>query len=85
MTDQEYGELPRKDVESSNIASVGYHSPTSTLVLEFIGNAFYKYSPVTADGHQALLKAESVGKFFYKNIKSNSLIECTPLDYSVNT
>lgn len=67
-------DVPRRTVESSNIKAVGYHKETRTLVIEFLTGDVYCYSPVTAEGHNRLLHADSVGSFFYKEIRNNKSI-----------
>ena len=75
MNNNELLALPRQKVDSSHLEEVGYHGPTSTLIVKFKGDSFYKYTPVTREGYEALIKADSVGKFFNINIQKNNLIE----------
>lgn len=60
-------------VTSSQIAAIGYCPDTHTLAVQFFhqgapGNA-YHYQNFTAEEFAAFSSAESVGKYFYKNIK----------------
>jgi len=67
--DKLYLVVPRVEVGSSNIASVGYHD--GKLFVEFKrSGAVYEYRGVPEDVYQALINAESVGKFFHRNVKS---------------
>ena len=61
-------------VESSQIAEVGYEQPTRTLGIRFKAKgkwpaSEYHYSNVPAPIHRAMLGAESVGHFFESEIK----------------
>lgn len=67
--------MKRKKVESSNIASVGYDWETMTLEVEFTNDDVYQYTPVTEQAYKDMMNAESVGGYFYKNIRNNSAIE----------
>lgn len=60
--------MQRKNVDSSSIKSVG-HTEKDGLEIEFTSNAVYRYPTVPASVYQALLQAESVGKFFGANIR----------------
>ncbi len=57
----------QQDVVSSNIAKAGYDD--DTLYLLFNSGIAYKYHTVPKAQYLALVKAESVGSFFYKNIR----------------
>lgn len=61
--------MNRKKVTSSNIISVGYDGKTETLEVEFIRSGVYQYSDVPKDVYEDFIKASSIGKFFYANIK----------------
>lgn len=58
---------------SSQIAGIGFDS--GTLEIEFKPSkegqqpSVYQYTNVPPETHQAMIEAESVGKFFYANIK----------------
>ena len=65
-------------VESSQIASIGHDPLTNTLVIQFPakGNypgSIYTYANFTAEDFEAFRNAPSVGSYFYKFIKPNSL------------
>ncbi len=61
--------MRRKRVESSSLASVGYSRRTRILEEEFNTGRVYRYSDVSAEVCQALLDAESKGRFFNTHIK----------------
>lgn len=56
-------------VESSNIASVGYEDKDKTLYVRFKSGKIYSYDQVERALFEKLLKADSKGKFFNKEIK----------------
>lgn len=58
-----------KDVESSNIKSIGYLHQPKTLFVEFKSGACYKFLDVACDIADNLMNAKSKGKFFAENIK----------------
>ncbi len=71
--------MNRAPVTSSQIVSIGFDSATSTMEIEFTNrglnrerpNSIYQYAQVTPEVHEALMKAESIGSHFIKNIKPN--------------
>jgi hypothetical protein len=72
-------EMDRRKVKSSNIQSVGYHKDTQTMVIEFIGDKLYSYTPITPEGFNKFMQADSLGKFFFANIRNNKDITTTLL------
>lgn len=62
--------MQRTDVESSNIRSIGYDSNTRVLEVEFTSGKVYQYPNVPAEAHTDLMKADSVGSFFARNIRA---------------
>jgi len=56
-------------MKSSNIVSVDYNEKEQTLIIEFTGGGKYIYSKLSKDIYNNFIKAESKGKFFFKNIK----------------
>lgn len=58
-----------KPVSSSNISEVGYDPDTQTLRVKFKSGGEYDYSGVSAEEHEALLSAPSIGKHFLSSIK----------------
>jgi len=61
--------MERVQVESSNLASVGYDSVTSTLEIEFHSGAIYQYFAVPQEIYDGLMNARSKGAFFHQFIK----------------
>jgi hypothetical protein len=66
-------------VESSQISEVGYDADTSTLGIRFLPGKFsaaseYHYANVPPDVHGSLVTADSVGRYFGQNIKSNPVL-----------
>lgn len=58
-------------VESNQVKAIGYDSATETLAMQFkhgVG-AIYHYPGVIKELHEALMAAESIGKFFGQHIK----------------
>jgi hypothetical protein len=68
-----------KQVESSQIAEVGYDADTQVLGIRFkptkkqaeVGIAFteYHYACITGPEYRALIEAESIGKHFGEHVK----------------
>jgi hypothetical protein len=59
--------MERTSVTSSNIQAVGYEN--ETLEVEFISGAVYQYHGVPASEHDAMMNADSKGKYLNANIK----------------
>lgn len=58
-------------VKSSNIKAIGYKNKTNTLTIAFNSGKTYEYYPVPANTYIELMAADSIGKYFQANIKSN--------------
>ena len=58
-----------QNCENSHIKRAGYDEDTSTLILEF-GSGTYCYSDVPQHIFDALMGAESKGKYFHGNIRN---------------
>lgn len=58
-------------VESSNIESIAHDPALGDLHVKFKNGGHYAYPGVSADQFEALKSAESVGKHFHQNIRSN--------------
>lgn len=56
-------------VESSNIAAVGYDPETQVLDIEFNTGDRYSYDDVPKSTYDELMRASSVGRYFAANIK----------------
>ena len=63
-------------VKSSNITAIGYKGETETLVILFHSGTTYTYQPIPDHMYQELMAAESIGKYFHQEIKSNIKIKC---------
>ena len=66
--------MERKKIVSSNINSIGYDEESKTLEVEFYDQKVYQYSPVSREGYNLLMNADSIGSFFAKNIRNNKEI-----------
>lgn len=66
-------------VKSSQIKAIGHDSKTNTLFIQFNKGGFYSYTPVTSEAHKEMMSAESQGKYFHANIRSNTRIETTKI------
>jgi hypothetical protein len=51
-------------VKSSSIAGIGYDPKGQTMAVQFKSGSTYHYSGVSAQAHQALVGAKSIGKHF---------------------
>jgi hypothetical protein len=58
-----------KDVTSSNIAAVGHEG--EFLYVKFKSGPVWRYHPVNAATYEEMLRAESIGSYFAKYIKSS--------------
>jgi len=63
--------MKRKQVESSNLASVGYDADKKILEIEFNHGGVYQYFDVPQNEYKALKNASSHGSYFYHNIRGN--------------
>lgn len=57
------------EVKSSNLKSVAYDPENRVLEVVFHGGGKYRYQDVPEEAYDKLLAAESVGRFFVKEIK----------------
>ena len=62
--------MEMRPVDSSNLRSVGYDEGLGHLYVEFQTGATWRYTGVSAQQHEALLAAPSVGSYFSKNIRN---------------
>ena len=60
--------MEMKQVKSSNIEAIGYDPDKSELRIDF-GTAIYSYECVPPEIYHSMMKAGSVGKFFFAKIK----------------
>ncbi|MHA7963575.1 KTSC domain-containing protein [Paenibacillus sp. CAU 1782] len=64
------------EVQSSNVAAVGYAGVTETLFIRFKGKAtIYAYQDVPAEVHAELMSSESIGRYYAQHIKKAYLNE----------
>ncbi len=61
--------MDRIQVDSSNVASVGYDHASSTLEIEFSGGAIYQYFDVPPSTYEGLVSAKSPGGFVHQQIR----------------
>src|SRR3954469_22055948 len=61
--------IPREQVESSAIATVGYSKKLHALEIEFLNGAIYRYLDVPSSVYRDLMAAESKARFYDKNIR----------------
>jgi len=61
--------MKRQQVESSNLASIGYDAKNEILEVEFKHGGVYQYFDVPESIYDDLMNASSHGQFFDKNIK----------------
>jgi len=59
----------RVPVQSRAIASVGYDRATNVLELELAEGEVYRYFAVPRRVHQELLSADSIGRYFLREIR----------------
>jgi len=62
-------DITHRNVESSNLKSVGYDPTTRTLEIQFLSGSVYQYSGVPAGVYEALLAAPSKGQYFHRAIR----------------
>ena len=67
------------EYDSSNIKKSYYDLSTQTLMITFNSGATYSYEPVLPYMVQQFKLAESQGKYFIANIKSDPRIKVTKL------
>jgi hypothetical protein len=61
--------IEMKEVESSQIAKIGYDAESEELHIEFKKGGHYFYKSVPAEVYEEFSNAESIGSYFYRNIK----------------
>lgn len=62
--------MRRERVKSSVIREVGYDAKNRVLEVEFHSGRIYHYLDVTRRDYDAMLSADSVGKYFNQVIKT---------------
>lgn len=72
--------IERSSVNSSNIKSIGHNPDANVLEVEFYGRSviapgvIWRYWPITQEAYQEMLKSESIGSYFSKNIRNNNMV-----------
>ena len=61
--------MERTPVTSSNIHAIGYDDDSQTLEVEFNNGSVYQYAGVPQGEYEALMNADSKGKYLNANIK----------------
>lgn len=56
-------------VQSSNLKALQYNPDTQNLDVQFHNHTIYRYSKVPEDVVANLIGSESMGRFFYYNIR----------------
>jgi hypothetical protein len=59
----------RVTVESRTVTTAGYDDRSSTMELEFVDGGVYRYFVVPRSVFDALLAADSIGRFFHDHIR----------------
>jgi hypothetical protein len=60
---------------SSQIKAIGYNSKKMLLEVEFHNGGTYQYHPVTEEAYIEMNNADSVGKWFWANIRNSESIK----------
>jgi hypothetical protein len=61
--------MERQQVESSNLASIGYDAENEILEVEFKHGGVYQYFDVPEYVYEELMDADSHGRYFVRNVK----------------
>lgn len=56
------------EIESSNIAAIGYDAASKRLRVQFKNGGLYEYPDVPAKAHEEFMSAESKGSHFARHI-----------------
>ncbi|BAP77396.1 imidazoleglycerol-phosphate synthase [Pseudomonas sp. MT-1] len=62
--------MKRVAVNSSSLRALGYDPDEQALEVEFHNGSLYRYEQVPADVVQALLEADSLGRYFNQVFKA---------------
>lgn len=57
-------------VKSESIAAIAHDPVTKVLTVQFKNGGVYRYDGVSSDHHAELMRADSIGSHFQKNIRS---------------
>ncbi len=72
---EEPAQIARKAVESSNLASIGYHAARRILEVEFHSGSIYRYLEVPKEVFAEIMSAESKGRYFTAHIRNGYRFE----------
>lgn len=61
--------ITRQPVNSTSIAGIGYHAKLQVLEIAFHSGAVYRYEAVPSAVFESLMKAESKGRYFSRQIR----------------
>ena len=61
--------MERTPVSSSDIRAIGYDNESQTLEVEFINGSVYQYAGVPPGEHDAIMNADSKGRYLHENVK----------------
>lgn len=61
--------MERKNIESSNLRSIGFDPDSSTLEVEFKSGAVWQYYDFPESSWYEFEASDSLGKFFHREIK----------------
>ena len=61
--------MRRQEVESSNLAEIGYDLEHLTLQIKFHNGAIYNYWPIGKYTYDGLMKSKSIGIYFNQHIR----------------
>lgn len=61
--------MKRKQVKSTNLRAIGYDPDKKHLEVEFQTGVVYRYFDVPNKVYSSLIEADSVGKYFWSNIR----------------
>jgi hypothetical protein len=64
--------IPLNPVTSSNIKAMGHDVPSATMRVQFSNGGLYDYRNVDAAKYNSIISAESVGKAFISQVKSQA-------------
>lgn len=67
--------MERKQIESSNMNSIGHNAKKQLLEVEFHNGKVYQYHPVSKETYEELINAKSIGSWFWENIRNNKSIK----------
>ena len=67
--------MERKSLVSTSLKSAGYDADNKTIEVEFVEGGIYRYFDVPKEIYEALLKAESKGRFYVAEIRDKYMYE----------